>query len=262
MAEKPIALVTGAAGGIGEACVRRISRDFRVVVTDINLEAAQKVADSILGVAVKLDVASERSVADCVAFAENDIGPIDALIMCAGIIQERAFPPEEFEQPHWDEVQSVNTRGTWLVCKEVGVRMARRGRGSIVTIASLAGHRSFPTHSYSASKAAVLSLTRGLAVEWGRSGVRVNSISPGFTLTPRLEELIKLRDWDPSAIAAQTALGRWIEPEEIAEAAAFLVSDQARAITGIDLPVDAGWLCSINWLSFGGVPSSRDPTIG
>jgi NAD(P)-dependent dehydrogenase (short-subunit alcohol dehydrogenase family) len=136
--------------------------------------------------------------------------------------------------------------------------MARRGRGSIVNIASLAGHRAFPTHSYSASKAAVLSLTRGLAVEWGRSGVRVNSISPGFTLTPRLKDIIKLRDWDIDAIAAQTALGRWIEPAEIADAAAFLISEQARAITGIDLPVDAGWLCAINWLSFDGVPSSRD----
>lgn len=80
-------------------------------------------------------------------------------------------------------------------------------------------------------------------------------------MTPRLKEIIKLRDWDADAIAAQTALGRWIEPEEIAEAAAFLISDQARAITGIDLPVDAGWLCSINWLSFDGVPSGRFPIV-
>jgi len=259
MSEKPIAIVTGGAGGIGEACVRRIARDFRVVVTDTNLPAAQKIADSISGVAIEADIASERSVADCVTIAEREVGPLDALIMCAGIIQERAFAPEEFEQSDWDQIQTVNTRGTWLVCKEVGTRMARRGRGSIVTVASVAGLRSFPTHSYAASKAAVLSLTRGLAVEWGRSGVRVNSISPGFTLTPRLKELIEVRNWDAGAIGNQTALGRWIDPEEIADAAAFLISDQARAITGIDLPVDAGWLCSINWLSFNGVPPSRDP---
>src|SRR6202012_5604655 len=102
-------------------------------------------------------------------------------VMCAGIIQERAFGPEEFDQDHWDQVQAVNTRGTWLVCRFLGAQMAKRGSGSMGTISSLAGHRAWPTHSYAASKAAVLSLTRGLAVEWGRSGVRVNSISPGFT---------------------------------------------------------------------------------
>jgi NAD(P)-dependent dehydrogenase (short-subunit alcohol dehydrogenase family) len=135
--------------------------------------------------------------------------------------------------------------------------MAKRGHGSIVTIASIAGHRAWPTHSYAASKAAVLSLTRGLAVEWGRSGVRVNSISPGFTLTPRLKELIKARNWDVSTVAAQSALGRWVEPVEIAEAAAFLVSDKASGITGVDLPVDTGWLGGINWLSFNGAPPPR-----
>jgi NAD(P)-dependent dehydrogenase (short-subunit alcohol dehydrogenase family) len=250
-------LVTGGAGGIGEACARRLSADFKVVVCDMALQAAQNVAASIDGFAVACDVSSEDSVRDCVTRIEAEVGPIDCLVMAAGIIQERAFAPEEFDQAHWDQVQAVNTKGTWLVCKYAGGKMATRGRGSIVNISSVAGHRAWPTHSYAASKAAVLSLTKGLSVEWGRSGVRVNSISPGFTLTPRLKELIKIRGWDLSTIGDQTALGRWVEPEEIADTAAFLVSEASRGITGIDIPVDAGWLGGINWLSFNGVPPTR-----
>jgi NAD(P)-dependent dehydrogenase (short-subunit alcohol dehydrogenase family) len=137
------------------------------------------------------------------------------------------------------------------------MRMAGRKRGSIVNIASIAGHRGWPTHSYASSKAAVLSLTRSLSVEWGRSGVRVNSVSPGFTLTPKLEELIKHRGWDDSAVADQTALGRWVRPGEISDAVEFLLADRASAITGADLPVDTGWLCGVNWLAFDGIPASR-----
>ncbi|MBM6594858.1 SDR family NAD(P)-dependent oxidoreductase [Microvirga pudoricolor] len=257
MDTKPIALVTGGAGGIGEACARRLAETHKVVVCDVNEDAAVKVADEIGGIGLACDVTSEADVRSCVDKVDSDVGPLRAMVMCAGIIQERAFSPEEFEQDHWDQVQAVNTRGTWLFCKFAGARMAALGGGSIVTISSVAGHRSWPTHSYAASKAAVMSLTKGLAAEWGRSGVRVNSISPGFTLTPRLKELIKVRNWDTDTLSNQTALGRWVEPDEIADTAAFLVSDMARGITGIDIPVDAGWLCGINWLSFNGVPAAR-----
>ncbi|GEO16696.1 SDR family NAD(P)-dependent oxidoreductase [Microvirga aerophila] len=257
MESRPVALVTGGAGGIGEACARRLAETHRVVVCDLDAGGTQRVAEAIDGVGITCDVTSEKDVRACIDRIDAEVGSLRAMVNCAGIIQERAFPPETFDQDHWDQVQSVNTRGTWLFCRFAGAKMAALGGGSIVTISSVAGHRSWPTHSYAASKAAVLSLTRGLAAEWGRSGVRVNSISPGFTLTPRLKELIKVRDWDTSTIENQTALGRWVEPEEIAEAAAFLVSDSSRGITGIDIPVDAGWLCGINWLSFGGVPEGR-----
>lgn len=257
MTNKPVVLVTGGAGGIGAACARKLAAAYTVVLTDSNLEEGRKIAKELGGAMYECDVSSESQVNDVVAKAESEVGPIAGMVMCAGIIQDRAFGPEEFEQDHWDRVQSVNTRGTWLVCRAVGSRMAKRHQGSIVNIGSVAGHRAWPTHSYAASKAAVLSLTRGLAVEWGRSGVRVNSISPGFTLTPRLKELIKLRNWDISTVEQQTALGRWVEPDEIADAAEFLLSSKASAITGVDLPVDTGWLCGVNWLSFTGVPASR-----
>jgi len=254
---EPVALITGGAGGIGEACARRLARTYKVVVCDFDADGARRVAEEIGGVGLACDVTSEADVKACVERIDSDIGNLRAMVTCAGVIQDKAYPPETFEQDHWDYVQSVNTRGTWLFCRFAGARMAALGGGSIVTISSVAGHRAWPTHSYAASKAAVLSLTRGLAVEWGRSGVRVNSISPGFTLTPRLKELIKVRGWDNSTIANQTALGRWVEPEEIAETVAFLTSDASSGITGIDIPVDAGWLGGINWLSFNGVPAER-----
>jgi NAD(P)-dependent dehydrogenase (short-subunit alcohol dehydrogenase family) len=257
MSSKPVAVVTGGGGGIGAACARRLSDTHTVVLTDANAAAAEKVAAEWGGAAFECDVASEASVEGVVFRIEAEVGPIAKLVHTAGVIQDSPYPPEEFDQDRWDVVQAVNVRGTWLNCREVGKRMALRKAGSIVNISSIAGHRGWPTHSYAASKSAVLSLTRSLAVEWGRSGVRVNSVSPGFTLTPKLEELIKTRDWDTSAVANQTALGRWVRPDEVADAVEFLLSDRASAITGIDLAVDTGWLAAVNWLAFNGIPQSR-----
>jgi NAD(P)-dependent dehydrogenase (short-subunit alcohol dehydrogenase family) len=182
-------MVTGGAGGIGEACVRHLAKTYKIVVIDINEAAVKKIADEVGGVGLACDITSEQSVGACVEAAEKAAGPLAGLLNCAGTVQEKTFAPEEFEVRHWDQVQAINTRGTWLVSREVGARMAKRGKGSIVVIASIAGQRAWPTHSYAASKAATISIARGLAVEWGRSGVRVNSLSPGFTMTPRMKEM-------------------------------------------------------------------------
>ncbi len=253
---KKIALVLGGVGGIGEAVSRCLAKNYSIVVADLDGDTAKALGRQLGGTGIACDISSETSVSQCVAEAAGQ-GVLGAAVICSGIIQERHFQPEEFDQKHWDDVQTVNTRGTWLVCREAGSVMARNGGGSIVTIASIAAHRSWPTHSYAASKAAVVSLSRGLAVEWGRSGVRVNSVSPGFTLTPKLKQLAEVRQWDLGTIGSQTALGRWVEPSDVAEAVGFLCSDAAGGITGVDLPVDCGWLAGVNWLSFAGVPGPR-----
>jgi len=130
--------------------------------------------------------------------------------------------------------------------------MAERGRGSIVNIASIAAIASMPVHAYGTSKAAVVALTKNLAGEWGRSGVRVNVVSPGSTLVPRVVERIK-----SGRYAAHpgdfTALGRAVEPNEIAEAIEFLASQRASAITGVNLVVDAGWHVATTWAQHGGI---------
>jgi NAD(P)-dependent dehydrogenase (short-subunit alcohol dehydrogenase family) len=131
--------------------------------------------------------------------------------------------------------------------------MRTRGRGSIVNIASIAGMRSMPLHAYAPAKAAVIAMTQCLAAEWGPSQVRVNAVSPGYTRTPALQTAIDRGERDVSALEANAALGRLVEPAEIARAVAFLASPEAGAITGINLPVDCGWLVAPSWHTYGGL---------
>ena len=114
-----------------------------------------------------------------------------------------------------------------------------------------------PLHAYSPAKAAVISLGECLAAEWGRSGVRVNTVSPGYTVTAALEGQIDLGLRDPEKLKANSALGRLIAPIDIARAVVFLLSEDASVITGINLPADAGWLVAGSWSTFGGVRPAR-----
>ena len=257
MSDKPVAFVSGGAGGLGESCVRILAPHYKVAIGDVNMAAAEQLAREVDGAAYFCDVGEEQTVKDCVAKIEDELGPIDAFAHFAGLIQERRYSPEEFDQALWDKIMHVNARGTWITCREVGSRMAQRHRGSIVTIASVAGHRSWPTHAYAPSKAMVLHITKGLSSEWGRSGVRVNSVTPGFTLTPKMKEIQAKKGWSTERIASQMPIGRWLEPDEISYAVEFLLSDKASGITGIDLTVDGGWLAGINWHSHAGLPKSR-----
>ena len=157
----------------------------------------------------------------------------------------------------WDRVIAVDQRGTYLCCVAFGEAMARRGRGCIVNIASITGQRSVPLHAYAPAKAAVAAITECLAAEWGRSGVRVNAVSPGYTLTPALQAAIDAGQRDPAVLAQNSALGRLVRPDDIAQAVLFLTSEASAAITGVNLPVDCGWLLAGSWHTYGGVRPAR-----
>jgi len=174
----------------------------------------------------------------------------------AGVIQV-PLPPEDLPLQVWDDVVRVDQRGTYLASVAFGRRMAQRRRGAIVNIASIAGMRSMPLHAYTPAKAAVIAMTECLAAEWGRSGVRVNAVSPGYTRTPALQAAIDRGQRDVTSLKENSALGRLVEPEEIARVVAFLVSDDAGAVTGINLPVDAGWLVAPSWNTYGGLRPPR-----
>lgn len=254
-----IAVVTGGASGIGEACVRRLAeRGARVAVVDIDIDRARQVADAIGrgAQACALDVRDAAAIESVAADLETKLGPTDILVTSAGVIQV-PLPPEELPLADWDQVVAVDQRGVYLSCVAFGQRMAKRGRGSIVNIASVAGLRSMPLHAYAPAKAAVIAMTESLAAEWGRSGVRVNAVAPGYTLTPALKAAIDAGKRDPSRLAENSALGRLVEPDEIADAVAFLCSDEAKAITGVTLPVDAGWLVAPSWHTYGGLRPKR-----
>lgn len=247
------ALVTGGASGIGRACAEALAAaGARVVVADRDVAAGEAVAAAVGGTFRRIDVGDEQAVAEAVDAVERDVGPIDVLVTCAGVLQ-RTLPPGELSWKEWDLVQRIHLRGTYACCAEVGTRMAGRGRGSIVVIASVAGMRSGPLHSYGPAKAGIINLAECLAGEWGRRGVRVNAVAPGFTETPALERGFATGTLEAGALAGSSALGRLVRAEEIAGAVTFLASDLASAITGVTLPVDAGYLVATPWSAYGGV---------
>ena len=252
-----IAVVTGGASGIGAACCRMLAaRGARVVVTDRDLATAQALATEIGGTALILDVGRRAANEDAAAEIETQLGAVDILVTSAGVLQ-RPLRAELLSEAEVEEVVRIDQIGTWNSAVAFGARMARRGAGSIITIASIAGERSMPLHAYAPAKAAVIEMTRCLAAEWGRSGVRVNAVSPGFTLTPALGSAIAAGERDPGLLEDASAMGRMVTPEDIAEAVLFLASDAARCITGINLPVDAGWLVAGSWAAYGGLPAAR-----
>ena len=248
-----LALVTGGASGIGAACAGFLAaRGARVVIADRNAQAAETLASQLGCKSVALDIGDEAAVEAAVAAIEADLGPVSVLVNSAGVLQ-RTLPPEQLSIKEWDFVVRIDLRGTYLCCVAAGKRMAERGQGAIVNIASVAGMRSGPLHAYSPAKAGVISLGECLAAEWGPRGVRVNTVSPGFTQTPALEKGISTRTLDAATMARNSALGRLVRAEEIAAAVGFLASDLASGITGVNLAVDVGYLVATPWASYGGL---------
>lgn len=229
-----------------------------MVVADRNVDAATTLAREIGAHPVTMDVADERQIRDAAALIETKIGPITILVNCAGVLQ-RIAPPAALSMREWDLVQQVDLRGLYVCCAVFGTAMAQRGKGSIVNIASVAGMRSAPVHSYGPAKAAVISLTEGLAAQWGAAAVRVNAVSPGFTRTPGLDRGIANGTMNLELMIRGASLGRLVEADEVAAAVGFLASDMASAITGVNVAVDAGYLVAAPWVSYGGVPKSDGP---
>lgn len=245
-----IVLVTGGASGIGAACVRRlVALGARPVVADRALGDVDLAGDPA---SLRLDVRDVEEVDRAVAAIEARLGPIDGLINAAGI-QQKTAPPSDMAMDEWDRILAVDLRGSYALCRAVGPLMARRGRGAIVNVASIAGMTSGPLHAYGPAKAGIINLTTTLAGEWGRAGVRVNCVSPGFTTTPGLQKGIDKGVVDATRLAASSALGRMIEADEVAAAILWLLGDDASAVTGINLPVDAGFLSATTWAAYGGV---------
>jgi NAD(P)-dependent dehydrogenase (short-subunit alcohol dehydrogenase family) len=250
-----VAVVTGGASGIGAACCRELAaRGARIALLDRD-ERVHAIAREVNGRGWVVDVADQAALERCAAEVEAALGAAEVLVNSAGVIQV-PLRPNQLPMDNWDEVVRVDQRGTYLAALVFGTRMAARRRGSIVNIASIAGMRSMPLHAYAPAKAAVISMTECLAAEWGPAQVRVNAVSPGYTRTPALQAAIDKGERDVSALAGNAALGRLVEPEEVARAVAFLAGPDAGAITGINLPVDCGWLVAGSWRTYGGL---REP---
>jgi len=252
-----VAVVTGGASGIGEATARVLSaRGWTIVIADLDADRAEAVARELGGHVLILDVADPAAIEAAAQWVEHEVGAVTVLVTSAGMTHP-LIPPESFTVETWDRIIDVDVRGTWLCAAAFGARMARRGRGSIVTIASVTGLRSTPLHAYGPGKAAVIQLTQNLAAEWGSSGVRVNCVAPGYTLTPAMQAVIDAGERDPALMEEGSVLGRLVPPDDVARAVAFLAGDDAASITGVVLPVDAGWLVAPSWQTYGGLPGAR-----
>ncbi len=248
-----VAVVTGGASGIGAACARVLAaRGANVAVLDRDEARAGGIAAEVRGRAYAADVGEEASLVAAAERIEREMGAVEILVNSAGIIQI-PVRPAELSMTTWDDVVRIDQRGTWVASVAFAKAMLQRRRGAIINIASIAGMRAMPLHAYAPAKAAVISMTQCLAAEWGPAGIRVNSVSPGYTRTPALQGAIDKGERDVSRLEANAALQRLVKPEEIAKVVAFLASTDASAMTGANLPVDCGWLAATPWNTYGGL---------
>lgn len=262
-----VVVVIGGTSGIGRAIALRFARDGEVVVVagrDRHRGAAVAAACHDAGAPdvlfVETDVAVPASVEALGQTVEARFGPAHVAVNCAGLLQsgQRVLDQDLDED---EAIWRVNTRGTLLGCQVFGRTMARAGRGAILNVGSLASFAPLSLPAYTSGKHAVLALTQILAAELGPSGVRVNAVAPGYTLSDGLKGRIARGERDPDAIVETTALRRFVEAEDVAEAALFLCSDRAGAITGVTLPVDAGWLVQAPYAQYlRGNPLRRPPS--
>ena len=238
-----VALVTGGGSGIGRASAHALAQaGAHVAVSDIYEDAARNVAGEIgAGEAHRLDVADEAAVEAVVGAIMGRHGRIDILVNNAGL--GARMPTVDLPTERWRHVLAVNLDGSFFCAREAGRHMVAAGRGAVVNVASimgLVGGAHYPNLAYHSAKGALVNFTRALACEWAAHGVRVNAIAPTFART-RLTEPLLADEAMAERLIADTPMGRFAEPEEVAAAILFLSSDAASMITGAILPVDGGW---------------------
>jgi NAD(P)-dependent dehydrogenase (short-subunit alcohol dehydrogenase family) len=247
--EGRVAVVSGGTSGIGEAIVRRLQIEGATVAfcgRDAmrgNALAQQLHAGGTPAEFTACDVSSKVAVAAWIDGIADRHGRLDAVVTCAGIAP--AGPLESMQLDEWNELMQINVTGTFLVCQSAIPHLRASGGGSIVTLGSTASFIALPgAVAYGITKAAALSLAKGLALELASDGIRVNALCPGATLTPASEQWFASLP-DPSGARAQLAsahpIGRMAWPHEIAAAAAFLLSDDASFVSGSGLLVDGAY---------------------
>jgi NAD(P)-dependent dehydrogenase (short-subunit alcohol dehydrogenase family) len=246
-----VAVVTGAAGGIGRAIARRFAdAGTRVVIADIRQEAAASTATELssetgtdlLGIAA--DVTDSSSVQQLVAQTVEKYGRVDHLVNCAGMSLNS--PSLEHPDRDWKRVLDLNLSGTFYTCREFGPELVKT-KGTIVNISSIAAFAVTNPEihvGYDATKAGVAALTRTLGVEWAQYGVRVNAVAPGYTNTELLKDVGADQPETMAAWISQTPQRRLMEPEDIANVVFFLSSEAAGAITAQTIVADGGYLAA------------------
>lgn len=235
-----VAFITGGASGIGAATARALTaQGAHVVIGDVQYDAAVALADTLGAAAVTCDVRHEASVSAAIAATVQRHGRLDFALNAAGIggVQQKTA---DYPAEMWDLVLDVNLTGTWRCLRHEIPTMLATGGGVIVNVASVAGLGGFPRHAaYAASKHGVVGLTRTAALEYGRRGVRINALCPGFTMTPMVQQIID--GGTPAAtLAERIPAGRIGTAEEIADTVLYLLSPASAFMHGHALAIDGG----------------------
>jgi 2-hydroxycyclohexanecarboxyl-CoA dehydrogenase len=237
-----VALVTGAASGIGRAVAVRLGQEgCRVAAVDLNLEGAEAAVAELGpdGCGVQADVSDLGAMREAVAIAERDLGPLDVLVSCAG--WDRVEPFVDSTEETWDRVIAVNLRGVIACTRAVLDGMIERRAGAIVNISSDAGRvGSSGEVVYSGAKAGIIGFSKAVAREVARHGIRVNVVCPGPTDTPTMDATRQANPRLGEALVKAIPFRRLAQPEEIAAAVAFFASDEATYVTGQTLSVSGG----------------------
>ncbi len=235
-----VVFISGGASGIGAAAAHAFAaQGAKVVVGDVQLERAASVARDVGGLAVPCDVRNDAMIAAAVAQAVAQFGTLDIAINAAGVggaeVRTAEYPADV-----WDTVIDINLTGVWRCMRHQIPVMLAAGRGTIVNVASVAGLGGFPRHSaYAASKHGVVGLTRTAALEYGRKGIRINALCPGFTRTPMVQSMLDA-GLPESELTARVPIGRLGTAEEMADSVLYLCSAASAFMMGHALAIDGG----------------------
>jgi NAD(P)-dependent dehydrogenase (short-subunit alcohol dehydrogenase family) len=251
--EGKVAIITGAGSGMGRTAAQMFAAEgAKIVAADYDDGHGTETVDLVTGAGgdalfVRTDVSVEADAAAMVAAAMDRYGRVDVLYNNAGIMPEADHSVVDTDVAVWDQVMAVNLRGVFLGCKHAIPRMVEQGSGSVINISSFVALLgcSVPQDAYTASKGAVLSLTRSLAVQFGPSGVRSNAICPGPIETPLLMDWLVKDEAAKQLRLARNPTGRFGKPEEIVNVAIYLASDESRWTNGAHFVIDGG--ISVNY---------------
>ena len=241
-----VAIVTGAGSGIGRSIALTFAREgAKVVVADLNEKGGSETADLVKkekgeAIFVKVDVSQAKNIEQMVEDCLKEFGRVDILVNNAGIV--KTSPLHETTEEDWDKILGVNLKSVFLSSKKVLPIMLSQGKGKIINVASIAGLVGFSNlGAYCASKGGIIALTREMALEYAPQKINVNCIAPGIIKTAMTKEMLA----DPAtkqSFESSTPYPRLGEPEDIAQAAVYLASDESDFVNGEILVVDGGWI--------------------
>jgi len=245
--EDKVVIITGAGSGIGAATAKLFgTHGATVVASDINLENAQKVVDEIkkaggTASAIKTDVTEFKEVESLIADTVKECGRLDVMVNNAGIGGKHQLKAADHTHDDWHNVIAVNQTGVFYCMKVAIKQMLAQGHGNMVNVASLAGLKASGNNlSYSASKFAVVGMTKSAALEYGRKNIRINAVCPGYTHSALLDQLLSVSPDMGEKLKRFIPMGRFGEANEIAEAICWLASENSKFITGQTITLDGG----------------------